>query len=202
MNQNSNKPTFKSNNRTFSERSVGEDRQKRDKNRPHFAFSKSDSRQEFHRERENDRNTKPKFKRAESQEKTLHIAESTMKKAGGAEGNVKVTVKSSRFDDKPREKKTGPLSPRAPEKIKKNRAEEMKVYGENACLALFQQRPGSIVRLWATVQMAHKIGDICSYLATNKKVYHIVDNDEMIKVSGTEHHGGICMLVKKAHPFT
>ena len=24
----------------------------------------------------------------------------------------------------------------------------------------------------------------------------------MIKVSGTEHHGGICMLVKKAHPFT
>jgi len=37
MNQNSNKPTFKSNNRTFSERSVGEDRQKRDKNRPHFA---------------------------------------------------------------------------------------------------------------------------------------------------------------------
>lgn len=73
----------------------------------------------------------------------------------------------------------------------------MKVYGENACLALFQQRPGSIVRLWATVQMAHKIGDICSYLATNKKVYHIVDNDEMLKVSGTEHHGGICMLVKK-----
>ena len=201
MNQNSNKPTFKSNNRTFSERSVGDDRQKRDKNRPHFS-SKSDSRQEFRRERDNDRNTKPKFKRAESQEKTLHIAESTMKKAGGAEGNVKVTVKSSRFDDKSREKKTGPLSPRAPEKIKKNRAEEMKVYGENACLALFQQRPGSIVRLWATVQMAHKIGDICSYLATNKKVYHIVDSDEMIKVSGTEHHGGICMLVKKAHPFT
>jgi ATP-dependent RNA helicase srmB len=76
------------------------------------------------------------------------------------------------------------------------------VYGENACLALFQQRPRSIVRLWATVQMAHKIGDICSYLATNKKAYHIVDNDEMIKVSGTEHHSGICMLVKKAHPFT
>lgn len=105
MNQNSNKPTFKSNNRTFSERSVGDDRQKRDKNRPHFASSKSDSRQEFRKARDNDRNTKPKFKRAESQEKTLQIAESTMKKAGGAEGNVKVTVKSSRFDDKPREKK-------------------------------------------------------------------------------------------------
>ena len=111
-------------------------------------------------------------------------------------------VKSSQFDEKIKEKKTGPLSPRAPEKIKKNRAEEIKVYGENACLALFEKRPGSIVRLWATVQMAHKIGDICSYLAANKKVYHIVDSEELTKVSGTEHHGGICMLVKKSHPFT
>ncbi|WP_109079101.1 tRNA/rRNA methyltransferase [Aggregatibacter kilianii] len=203
MNQQSNKPTFKSANKSFqgkpfNERSVGADHKKRDKNRPHFNSPKSDSRQEFTRNKD----TKPKFKRSEPQEKTLHIAESTMKKAGGAEGGVKVTVKSSRFDDKPREKKTGPLSPRAPEKIKKNRAEEMKVYGENACLALFEQRPGSIVRLWVTVQTAHKIGDICSYLAANKKVYHIVDNDELTKVSGTEHHGGICMLVKKAHPFT
>ncbi|SSY94532.1 23S rRNA (guanosine-2'-O-)-methyltransferase RlmB [Aggregatibacter aphrophilus] len=87
-------------------------------------------------------------------------------------------------------------------KNQENRTEEIKVYGENACLALFEKRPGSIVRLWATVQMAHKIGDICSYLAANKKVYHIVDSEELTKVSGTEHHGGICMLVKKSHPFT
>ncbi len=53
-----------------------------------------------------------------------------------------------------KQKKTGPLSPRAPEKIKKNRLEEMKVYGENACISLFQQRPESIVRLWATVEGA------------------------------------------------
>ncbi len=32
----------------------------------------------------------------------------------------------------------------------------MKVYGENAPLALFAERPESIVRLWATVQMSHK----------------------------------------------
>ncbi|VEH65805.1 tRNA/rRNA methyltransferase [Rodentibacter pneumotropicus] len=45
----------------------------------------------------------------------------------------------------------------------------MKVYGENACLALFEKRPESIIRVWATVQMSHKIGEIFSYLATNKK---------------------------------
>lgn len=45
----------------------------------------------------------------------------------------------------------------------------MKVYGENACLELFAERPESIVRVWATVQMAHRIGEIFSYLAANKK---------------------------------
>ncbi|MBN6077790.1 tRNA/rRNA methyltransferase [Aggregatibacter actinomycetemcomitans] len=203
MNQHSNKPTFKSaaksfQEKAFNERHVGAEHKKRGKNRPHFNAPNADSRSEFNKKQ----GKKPPFKRADSQEKTLHIAESTMKKAGRAEGGVKVMVKSSQFGDKPREKKTGPLSPRAPEKIKKNRAEEMKVYGENACLVLFEQRPGNIVRLWATVQMAHKIGDLCSYLAANKKAYHIVENDELTKVSGTEHHGGICMLVKKSHPFT
>ncbi|MGF7453164.1 TrmH family RNA methyltransferase [Pasteurella bettyae] len=129
------------------------------------------------------------------------VTETTMEKASGA-GNVKVMVKSSSMTNVVPVKKTGPLSPRAPEKIKKNRSEEMKVYGEGACLALFAERPESIVRVWATVEMAHKVGDMFSYLATNKKVYHVVDREELELVSGTEHHGGICMLVKKARPFT
>ena len=78
----------------------------------------------------------------------------------------------------------------------------MKVYGENACLALFAERPESIVRLWSTVQMSHKIGEVLSYLAENKKAYHIVDSEELARVSGTEHHGGICLLVKKPRAFT
>lgn len=115
-----------------------------------------------------------------------------------AHGNtVKVIIKS----ENEKVKKTGPLSPRAPEKIKKNRAEEMKIYGENACLTLFAQRPDAIVRLWATIEMAKKIGEITSYLANHKKAYHIVDKAELELVTGTEHHGGIAMLVKKNRSF-
>lgn len=126
------------------------------------------------------------------------ISESTVETQKG--NQVKVLVKGS--VEQTKEKKTGPLSPRAPEKIKKNRSEEMKVYGENACLALFAERPESIVRVWTTVETAHKVGDLFSYLAKNKKVYHVVDRAELELVSGTEHHGGICMLVKKQRPFT
>lgn len=117
-------------------------------------------------------------------------------------GGVKVVVKSMGTSDKPKAKKTGALSPRAPEKIKKNRAEEMKVFGENACLTLFAERPESIVRVWVTVEMSHRVGEMLSYLAANKKVYHVVDRTELELVSGSEHHGGICLLVKKQRPFT
>lgn len=120
------------------------------------------------------------------------------RKAGG-EGSVQISVKGGQ---QPKEKKTGALSPRAPEKIRNNRATEMKIYGENACLTLFQQRPEAIVRLWATVELAKKSGELLSYLAEQKKAYHVVDNDEMERVTGTEHHGGICLLVKKVTPFS
>lgn len=88
-----------------------------------------------------------------SQKPNYAIYPSEAKKVGG-EGAVQISVKGGRS----LEKKTGPLSPRAPEKIRNNRATEMKVYGENACYSVFQQRPEAIVRLWATVEGAKKIG--------------------------------------------
>ena len=188
----------------FKERSVGEQRSPRpsarmterqpnrrrenadvdkklDKNRPHFSPKSGGKREE------NRASRKPEF--------TLQVTETQL-------GKVKVVTKSTGVSAQPKEKKTGPLSPRAPEKIKKNRAEEMKVFGENACFTLFAQRPESIVRVWTTVETAHKTGEMFSYLAANKKVYHVVDREELERVSGTEHHGGICMLVKKRRPFT
>lgn len=120
------------------------------------------------------------------------------KKADGV-GHVKIMVKGGQEANV---KKTGPLSPRAPEKIRNNRATEMKIYGENACRTLFQQRPESIVRLWATVEGAKKAGELLSYLAEQKKAYHVVDREELERVTGTEHHGGLCLLVKKASPFS
>ena len=142
---------------------------------------------------------KTRFERKDHQEAREVVYPTSGKKAGG-EGSVQISVKGGNSTIK--EKKTGPLSPRAPEKIKKNRAEEMKVYGENACLALFKQRPDAIVRLWATVEGAKKLGDMLSYLAEHKKAYHVVDRVEMERVTGTEHHGDVCLLVKKAVPFS
>ena len=190
------KPSFQSAGRSFQERSVGEKyREKPTQNRPH-------SNDKFN----GNRNEKSRFSRDKQEVKETKITQLSLSRAPSNKNvekpKVQVTIKSTGTVYKTKEKKTGALSPRAPEKIKKNRAEEMKVYGENACLALFAERPESIVRLWATVQMSHKIGEVLSYLAENKKAYHVVDSEELARVSGTEHHGGICLLVKKPRAFT
>lgn len=178
------RPTFQSlsSSRRFEERTVGE---KKAHNRPHF---ENQSRQ-----------NKPMSKTFKNEKIGSGVTEAILDNARRT-GSVKVTVRAK--EGKIKEKKTGPLSPRAPEKIKKNRAEEMKVYGEQTCLALFAERPESIVRVWTTVEMSHRLGDVLSYLAANKKAYHVVSAQELALVSDSEHHGGICMLVKKSRPFT
>ncbi|MCK3654615.1 rRNA methyltransferase [Pasteurellaceae bacterium Macca] len=156
--------------------------------------------------RQNERNERPYAGKPKQSREAYQGAESRVnttiypqqaRNASGT-GSVQISVKGAKSS----EKKTGPLSPRAPEKIRNNRATEMKVYGENACHTLFQQRPEAIVRLWATVEGAKKAGELLSYLAEQKKAYHVVDREEMERVTGTEHHGDICLLVKKTAPFS
>lgn len=178
-------------------------------NTPRFKTVEEKRQPKFNRENErrdnkpterkpNDRKFSDKHDRLQRAEQPNYdIYPKEGRKAGG-EGSVQISVKGGQV----KEKKTGPLSPRAPEKIRNNRATEMKVYGENACHTLFQQRPEAIVRMWATVEGAKKAGDLLSYLAENKKAYHVVDSEEMERVTGTEHHGGICLLVKKSAPFS
>ncbi|WP_336296436.1 tRNA/rRNA methyltransferase [Cronobacter dublinensis] len=84
-----------------------------------------------------------------------------------------------------------------PEVLRRQRAEETRVYGENACQALFQSRPESIVRAWFIQSVTPRFKEALRWMAANRKAYHVVDDAELTKASGTEHHGGVCFLIKK-----
>lgn len=84
-----------------------------------------------------------------------------------------------------------------PEVIRRQRAEETRVYGENACQALFQHRPDCIVRAWFIQSVTPRFKEALRWMAANRKAYHVVDDAELTKASGTEHHGGVCFLIKK-----
>ena len=84
-----------------------------------------------------------------------------------------------------------------PEVIRRQRAEETRVYGENACQALFLSRPDCIVRAWFIQSVTPRFKEALRWMAANRKAYHVVDEAELAKASGTEHHGGVCFLIKK-----
>ncbi|MGO1309870.1 MAG: tRNA/rRNA methyltransferase, partial [Kluyvera intermedia] len=84
-----------------------------------------------------------------------------------------------------------------PEVLRRQRAEETRVYGENACQALFQSRPDAIVRAWFVQSVTPRFKEALRWMAANRKAYHVVDEEELAKASGTEHHGGVCFLIKK-----
>ncbi|CDG90426.1 tRNA/rRNA methyltransferase [Xenorhabdus bovienii] len=84
-----------------------------------------------------------------------------------------------------------------PEQLRRQRLEETRIYGENACQAMFQNRPEAIVRAWFVQSVTPRFRDALKWMAANRKAYHVVDDEELVKASGTEHHGGVCFLIKK-----
>jgi TrmH RNA methyltransferase len=74
---------------------------------------------------------------------------------------------------------------------------EAKVLGENASRVCFNKRPEQIVKMYLTEQCAPRFADVMKYLARNKKAYHLVSESDLEKVSGSSHHGGIVLVVKK-----
>ncbi len=83
--------------------------------------------------------------------------------------------------------------------LRRQRAEETRVYGENACRALFQSRPEAIVRAWFIQSVTPRFKEALRWMAANRKAYHVVDEAELAKASGTEHHGGVCFPDQKRH---
>ncbi|MTH45806.1 tRNA/rRNA methyltransferase [Intestinirhabdus alba] len=115
------------------------------------------------------------------------------------------TVSRAPGDDVPEKADHGGISGKSfidPEVLRRQRAEEARVYGENACQALFQSRPDAIVRAWFIQSVTPRFKEALRWMAANRKAYHVVDEAELAKASGTEHHGGVCFLIKKRNGTT
>jgi RNA methyltransferase, TrmH family len=81
--------------------------------------------------------------------------------------------------------------------FKKQRQNEVYVYSENSCWAVFKQRPNSIIKAFLTQATTTKFRDLVIWLAEQRLGYDIVSDEQMEKLCGTSHHGGICLIVKK-----
>lgn len=72
---------------------------------------------------------------------------------------------------------------------------ELNVCGWQSVSMLFAKHPGEVRRLFFDQATGRRAGEFCSQLAQQKKVYRQVTPEELEKVAGTVHHGGIVAVI-------
>ena len=78
------------------------------------------------------------------------------------------------------------------------RNREIPICGLAAVRALFQERAGAIKRLFFDLPTSRRVGGMSGYMARERKVYRQVPPEELAKIAGTVHHGGIVAIVDQA----
>ena len=79
---------------------------------------------------------------------------------------------------------------------KETRKSEHKICGFHACMALFHNRPGDIIRAYVTEETRKPFGPMLKFCAQNRLAYHIVDPIDLAKIAESDHHEGVCVLAK------
>lgn len=75
------------------------------------------------------------------------------------------------------------------------RTEEVNVCGWQAVSTLFARHPGEIRRLFFDPAAGKRAGAWCAALARDRRVYRQVPADELQRIAGTVHHGGIVAVI-------
>jgi TrmH RNA methyltransferase len=78
--------------------------------------------------------------------------------------------------------------------------DEVKIHGQHACRALFQRRPGHIVRVYLIADLVKPFGDLLKYCAEKRLPYKIVAPEELEKLTESKHHEGICVVAVPRPP--
>ena len=77
------------------------------------------------------------------------------------------------------------------------RPKELAICGLSSVRSRFEKDPTSIKRLFFSQVVAPQIGEICRALAEARQVYRCVESDELERIAGSVHHGGIVAVVEQ-----
>lgn len=75
---------------------------------------------------------------------------------------------------------------------------EVRLHGLNACLAVFRHRPEAIRKLWLSEDRVGVLREVMAWCAGHRIGYRIVPREDLQRLSGSQHHEGVCMAVLPA----
>ncbi len=74
---------------------------------------------------------------------------------------------------------------------------ELKYYGLYTCLAIWKTRPSDILRVYLEERHLKSLSPLLKWCAGQKKVYRLVSESELEKISTSMHHEGVCIVAKE-----
>ncbi len=73
---------------------------------------------------------------------------------------------------------------------------EDRICGASAVAALFARRPDAVRRLFYIEEARQAAGPFCAVLARAHRPYRMLPEEELARIAGTIHHGGICAVAE------
>jgi len=87
-----------------------------------------------------------------------------------------------------------------PRKPRPNRGEEIRIYGLNACRALFARRPHDLRKVYLLEPRIPDLQPVLAWCVQQRLGYRVVGNADLEKLTGSQHHEGVCFEVRRATP--
>ena len=79
--------------------------------------------------------------------------------------------------------------------MKNRSSQEITICGKKSVDKLAKLHPERIRRLFFSAEAAPDYGEVCRYLAANRKIYRLVENAELEKITASIHHGGVAAVI-------
>lgn len=93
-----------------------------------------------------------------------------------------------------------PESENAAPRARSRNPDELRVYGLNACLAVFARRPADVRKVYLTESRLGVLKGVLAWCVQNRLGYRVVGNDDLDKLTQSQHHEGVCFEVRRK-PF-
>jgi TrmH RNA methyltransferase len=83
---------------------------------------------------------------------------------------------------------------------REQRERELRIFGVNACRAAWQHRPESVRKAYLAEARVPQFKDVLAALAQRRIGYRIVADEDLEKLTQSQHHEGVCFEVLRAPP--
>lgn len=77
---------------------------------------------------------------------------------------------------------------------------ELRVFGLNACMAVFARRPMAIRKVYLLEARMPALREVLRHCAAQRIGYRLVGEEDLLRLTGSQHHEGVCFEVLRPEP--